>query len=118
MSYNILKTSCCIDNTSARTSNQKFLDFYAPVYYEKNNCFSCFLEDSDTVMYDNSFVNNNLQNKFQTNEDGGGQTPKYIRKEIDRIRRALHQKRMAKQSSQSSEEFEDTNSNDKNCCTR
>ena len=117
MSYNILRTSCCIDNTSAHTSNQKFLNFYAPVYYEKNNCFSCFLVDSNTLMYDNSFVNDNLQNKFQNNEDEGGQTPKYIQKEINRIRRSLHKKRMAKQS-QISEEFEDTNSNDKNCCTR
>jgi hypothetical protein len=99
MSYNILRTYCCSDNISARTSNQKFLPFYAPVYYEPNNCSSCFLQDSDTVMYDNSFVNDNSQDKFQKNQDGG-QKSEYIQKEIDRIRRALHRRRMARQASQ------------------
>ena len=52
MSYNILRTSCSIDNTSAHTSNQKFLPLYAPVYYTMNNC-SSFLQDSNRFIYNN-----------------------------------------------------------------
>jgi hypothetical protein len=55
-------------------------------------------------MYDNSFVNDNSQDKFEKKEEGG-QKSEYIQKEIDRIRRALHRRRMARQASQG-EEFE------------
>lgn len=90
MSYNILRTSCSIDNTSAHTSNQKFLPLYAPVYYTMNNC-SSFLQDSNRVIYNNSPIEND---KTHHDEE---QKSEYLHKEIDRIRRALHKRRMAVQ---------------------
>lgn len=90
MSYNILRTSCSVDNTSARTSNQKFLSLYAPVYYTMNNCSVC-LQDSNRVIYNNSPIENKKTHRYEE------QKSEYIHKEIDRIRRDLHRKRMASQ---------------------
>ena len=89
MSYNILRTSCSVDNTSAHTSNQKFLPLYAPVYYTMNNCSSC-LQDSNRIFYNNSPIEND---KMHLDE----QKSEYLHKEIDRIRRDLHRKRIASQ---------------------
>jgi hypothetical protein len=90
MSYNILRTSCSIDNTSARTSNQKFLPLYAPVYYIMNNCSQC-LQDSNRIIVNNSSIENN---KTQHDKE---QKSEYLRKEMDRIRRDLHKRKMSAQ---------------------
>jgi hypothetical protein len=97
MSYNILRTSCSIDNTSARTSNQKFLPLYAPVYYITNNCSSCSLQDSNRFIYINSPIENDKTHHEKS---------EYLHKEIDRIRRDLQRKRMA---SQTTEIFDHSN---------
>jgi hypothetical protein len=94
MSFNILRTSCSLDNTSAHTSNQKFLSLYAPIYYIMSNCSSCSLQDSNRVIYNNSPIEN--EKKYNYEE----QKSEYIDKEIDRIRRDLHRKRMARQTSE------------------
>jgi hypothetical protein len=100
MSYNILRTSCSIDNTSAHTSNQKFLPLYAPVYYIMNNCSVC-LQDSNRIIYNNSPIEND-----KTHHDKE-QKSEYLHKEIDRIRRDLHKRRMSAQASQIPERFEE-----------
>ena len=83
MSYNILRTSCSVDNTSAHTSNQKFLPLYAPVYYIMNNCSSC-LQDSNRIFYNNSPIENDKMHHDES---------KHLHKEIYKIRQDLQRRR-------------------------